>query len=254
MDASGVEVLRPLLPEMVFGPFQDVAPTSIKAVLVLQDPYPLGDRVLASRLNRRSDADLRREWGDGYLARFVTQPWPEGKAPRGGPPRKIAEVPHAMGRALAYPAGIDRPPASFDGLRRLYEAASGSPPSRMAPELREWAAQGVLLINSCPVLYRHAGEDECASSAHQNIWTALTSRLLGWVASRNPCAAYVLFGRSAQGYERAIKTANSHAFVIKRTHPSPRAGEPRGENPFLLLGAYYAELAAQKHISAPVAW
>lgn len=80
-----------------------------------------------------------------------------------------------------------------------------------APELEEWAEQGVLLLNTaltCEI-------DKPGS--HSLLWRPFICQLIKQICSYNPGLIWLLLGNSAQSFEPYI---NNSQYIIKAKHPA----------------------------------
>jgi uracil-DNA glycosylase len=120
-------------------------------------------------------------------------------------------VNHANGFAFAVPAETNRLPGS---LRNIFkEVDSDLAHTHVAdPDLRHWASQGVLLLNTS--LTTLAG----ASNSHPHLpWDVVTSQILKVVVAANPQVVAILWGKTAQKYAPLFGSGQ----VLMSAHPSP---------------------------------
>lgn len=80
-----------------------------------------------------------------------------------------------------------------------------------APDLEEWAKQGVLLLNSALTVEMNK------IGSHSNMWRPFISKFLKELSMWNPGLIYVLFGKQAQTFESYI---GNRGHIIKVNHPS----------------------------------
>ena len=157
---------------------------------------------------------------------------------------------HAHGLAFSVEPHVTPLPRSLANLFRELEADVGRP--RASGDLRDWARQGVLMLNAVLTV------PEGAADGHRRIgWERLTGQVLGRVARRP--TAFVLWGKRAQDAARAIPE-DGH-LMIRTAHPSPLSARrgffgsrpfgrvddwlrARGERPIDWAGATAAEDAA----------
>ncbi|WP_136442277.1 uracil-DNA glycosylase [Pacificoceanicola onchidii] len=117
---------------------------------------------------------------------------------------------HAHGLAFSVEPDVRPLPRSLKNIyKELQEDLGATPPNG---DLRFWAAQGVLLLNTC--LTVPAGE----ANAHAKLgWKHLTADVLQKLSDRP--RAFLLWGKPAQSYEKHI-TGPDH-LILKTAHPSP---------------------------------
>lgn len=117
---------------------------------------------------------------------------------------------HAHGFAFSVEPDVRPLPRSLNNIfKELRDDLGASPPNG---DLRNWADQGVLLLNTAlSVVEGNAG-------AHSKLgWDALAAQVIAKV-SENP-TAYILWGRHAQAQEKHIKPGDH--LIIRTAHPSP---------------------------------
>lgn len=136
---------------------------------------------------------------------------------------------HAHGLAFSAEPGVHPLPRSLGNIyKELRDDLNGCPPNA---DLRPWARQGVLLINT--VLSVPAGE----ANGHKHLgWQALAEQALAEV-SQKP-VAFVLWGAQAQKLEQFI-TPGDH-LILKSAHPSPLSARRGffGSKPFSNINAW----------------
>lgn len=116
---------------------------------------------------------------------------------------------HAHGHAFSVEPGIALP-RSLANIFAEMESDLGARPA--TGDLRHWANQGVLLLNTA--LTVPAG----AAGGHAGLgWSVLAAQVIEALCDRP--RAFVLWGRPAQTYARHI-TGREH-LVIQSPHPSP---------------------------------
>lgn len=146
---------------------------------------------------------------------------------------------HAHGFAFSVAPGVAPPRSLTNILTELRADVGGAPPSG---DLRGWAAQGVLLMNT--VLTVPVGD----AGGHARIgWQALTAQVLARLGDRP--RAFVLWGRPAQALKAHVP-GDGHLF-IETAHPSPLSARRGffGSRPFSRVNDW---LAARGE--APVDW
>ena len=147
---------------------------------------------------------------------------------------------HAHGLAFSVEPNVHPLPRSLSNIFKEMHADIGSTPS--SGDLRFWAHQGVLLLNSCLTV------PEGAAGAHAKIgWHCLTEEVLAEVSKRP--TAFLLWGAHAQGLARAIRPGDH--LLIKTAHPSPLSARRGffGSSPFSRVNGWFAARG-----QAPIDW
>lgn len=117
----------------------------------------------------------------------------------------------AHGLSFSVQPGTPLPPS----LRNMYkELQSDLGCSRQDGDLRSWAAQGVLLLNTVLTV------EEGQAHSHKGWgWERFTDAVIRAVASKEEPVIFVLWGRHAQTKKALIDTTKHH--IIESVHPSP---------------------------------
>lgn len=116
---------------------------------------------------------------------------------------------HAHGFAFSVAPGVALPRSLKNIYREMTDDLGTCPADG---DLRFWAAQGVLLLNTA--LTVPAGQ----AGGHARLgWSRLTEQVLAELSDRP--RAFLLWGRHAQGFARHI-TGDGH-LVLQTAHPSP---------------------------------
>jgi len=201
-----IEILAPL-PSKIFRAFAEIPLNSVNVVFLGQDPYSTVDRSRTSlkELNDMHYSEIAQMLGEGYENWNLAQP-NQGK---------LCAIPYAIGKCFAYPSICKEPPTQFQNLKECARLSLGRNPN-MDPELKNWSEQGVLMMNSCPILYE-------SSRSNPNIWTAWTCEMLGAIAKNCTYCVFVLMGNSAKSFKSSIISANTNACIIETSHPTARA-------------------------------
>ena len=117
---------------------------------------------------------------------------------------------HAHGLAFSVEPDVSPLPRSLKNIFKELEADLGL--TRTKGDLRGWAKQGVLLLNtalSVPV---------GAANGHKHLgWDRLAHQVLAHTS--NHPTAYVLWGNQAQALAKHIQTGDH--LILKTPHPSP---------------------------------
>ncbi len=120
----------------------------------------------------------------------------------------------AMGLSFSVPEGIPAPPS----LKNIFKEIEDDLGIRMSgcPDLRRWAEQGVLLLNSS--LTVEAGQP----NSHSRIgWTEFTDAVIKYLSDNCSGIVFLLWGNNAKNKKWLIDTARHH--VLEAAHPSPLA-------------------------------
>ncbi|WP_107496127.1 uracil-DNA glycosylase [Thalassobius sp. I31.1] len=130
---------------------------------------------------------------------------------------------HAHGLAFSAEPDVRPLPRSLNNIYKEMVDDIGTAPTNA--DLRPWAQQGVLLLNT--VLSVPAGE----ANGHKKLgWQKLAQEVLAEVSKR-PCA-FILWGAQAHKMEDHL-TPGDH-FILKTVHPSPLSARKGffGSKPF----------------------
>src|SRR5690606_38938173 len=117
----------------------------------------------------------------------------------------------AHGLAFSVPQGVPAPPSLRNILRELEDDLGVR---RARTDLRDWAEQGVLLLN-CPLTVR-AGR---AGSHAGRGWEEITDRVVERLARRGRPLAWLLWGVHAQRKAAGLNLGGH--LVLRSPHPSP---------------------------------
>lgn len=116
---------------------------------------------------------------------------------------------HAHGLAFSVEPGVKLPRSLNNIYKEMVEDLGSAP---ITGDLRGWAKQGVLLLNTA--LTVPAGE----ANAHQKLgWAKLTEQVIAALSDRP--RAFVLWGGHAQGFAKHIRGGDH--LILKTAHPSP---------------------------------
>lgn len=120
----------------------------------------------------------------------------------------------AEGLSFSVPDGVTPPPS----LVNIYKEISDDlgTPLRQGGSLRDWAGQGVFLLNA--VLTVRAGQP----TSHSRIgWQTFTDAVIRTLSDRRNGLVFLLWGNYARGKRELIDT--SRHTVFEAAHPSPLA-------------------------------
>ena len=120
----------------------------------------------------------------------------------------------AMGLSFSVPADVPAPPS----LKNIFKEIESDLGIKMSgcPDLRKWAEQGVLLLNS--VLTVRAGEP----ASHSAIgWQEFTDAVIRYISEHCDGVVFLLWGNYARSKKPLIDTSRHH--VLEAAHPSPLA-------------------------------
>lgn len=120
----------------------------------------------------------------------------------------------AMGLSFSVPQGVEAPPS----LKNIFKEIESDLGIRMSgsPDLRPWAEQGVLLLNS--VLTVRAGQP----ASHSRIgWQTFTDAVIKTISDRCDGVVFLLWGNYARS--KAVLVDKSRHHVLEAPHPSPLA-------------------------------
>jgi len=120
------------------------------------------------------------------------------------------------GLAFSVAPGVPLPPSLRNIFKELQRDLGTPPPTFPSPggSLVEWAAGGVLLLNTCLTVE----EGQAASHAKRG-WETLTDAVIRHVAAGERGVVFMLWGAHAQSKQVLIDT--SRHCVLVANHPSP---------------------------------
>ncbi|WP_095589793.1 uracil-DNA glycosylase [Actibacterium ureilyticum] len=136
---------------------------------------------------------------------------------------------HAHGLAFSVEPDVRPLPRSLSNIyKEMQDDLGATPPTG---DLRGWARQGVLLLNT--VLTVPAGD----ANGHKALgWQELAHQVLAR-ASQHP-TAFILWGKQAQALEIHIETGDH--LILKTAHPSPLSARRGffGSRPFSTVNTW----------------
>jgi uracil-DNA glycosylase len=141
-------------------------------------------------------------------------------------------VGQAEGLAFSVARGVKIPPSLRNIFKELQREFQQTPPPHGS--LQSWAAQGVLLLNTCLTV-----EDGRPASHAKRGWELLTDSLIEACAAKPERVVFMLWGAHAQGKQALIAQNNQDArhLVLKANHPSPLSAL-RPPEPFIGCGHF----------------
>lgn len=153
----------------------------------------------------------------------------------------------AEGLAFSVGGGQSLPPSLKNIFKELAWETDGRLPLRTKGSLRDWADQGVLLMNTCLTVRR--GEP----LSHAKLgWDELSKTMVKTLSAEKSGLVFLLWGAPAQKYLSLIDE-KKHC-VIESSHPSPLSAS-RSSAPFLRSRCFTRTNDwLQAHGEAPIAW
>ncbi len=118
----------------------------------------------------------------------------------------------ACGLSFAVRKGVALPPSLKNIYRELYDDLAIMPAKD--GDLRPWAKQGVLLLNTVLTVREH----QANSHAHHG-WETLTDSIISHLNKRQKPLVFILWGNNARA-KKALINAKQH-LIIESAHPSP---------------------------------
>lgn len=117
----------------------------------------------------------------------------------------------AHGLAFSVNDGIKLPPS----LRNIYkELESDTGDIRTSGSLKDWAEEGVLLLNTV------LSVDKGQANSHRGLgWEVFTDDIIKAISEQLEHVVFILWGKPAQSKIQLIDTSKHH--IITSVHPSP---------------------------------
>ncbi len=134
----------------------------------------------------------------------------------------------AMGLCFAVPEGVKVPPSLVNIYKELEADLGIARPAH--GDLRKWARQGVLLLNTSLTVE----EGQPASHAQQG-WEQLTDAVIERCSDAASPSVFLLWGAQAQ--KKVALIDQQRHLVLRANHPSPLSAS-RGPQPFLGCGHF----------------
>lgn len=120
----------------------------------------------------------------------------------------------ALPRAVGLSFSVRREDSIPSSLQNIYTELANTVRGFTKPDhgdLREWATQGVLLLNSC--LTVRPGQP----GSHGDIWLGFINKVFKAIAAVNPYCIYMLWGREAQKVKPML---GERSIILEAAHPS----------------------------------
>ena len=124
-------------------------------------------------------------------------------------------IPLANGTCFSVPQECGKCPPSLTTIFKELEHEFGV--KRINTDLKDWAAQGVLLLN-CALTVR-SGQP----NSHIKVWKPFTEALIKRLAREQQGIVYILWGEFAKSYVQIAGIDDTKNCVLTSRHPSPLA-------------------------------
>lgn len=146
----------------------------------------------------------------------------------------------AMGLAFSVPKTTKIPPSLVNIYKELFDDLKV--PVSLSGDLRPWAKQGVLLLNTVMTVRAH----KAFSHAHKG-WEKLTDAMIKALNKREKPLVFMLWGNPAK--RKAELITNPRHLILKSAHPSPLSAYNGffGSKPFSKANAFL-KASGQKEI------
>lgn len=140
----------------------------------------------------------------------------------------------AHGLCFSVRRGVKPPPSLHNIFQELRDDLGIDPPGH--GNLEAWAAQGVLMLNTCLTVRSGA-----AGSHHGKGWETFTDEVLRAVNDKTERVVFLLWGAPARRKQALVDT--SRHVIIQSAHPSPLSAHSGffGSKPFSRTNAALAE-------------
>lgn len=139
----------------------------------------------------------------------------------------------AQGLAFSVPEDIKTPPSLRNIFKELYDDIGVM---RNRSDLSDWAAQGVLLLNTILTVQK---DNPLSHKDHG--WEIFTDEIIKKIDSIDKPIVFVLWGSSARTKKDLIR--NNKHMIIESAHPSPLSATRGffGSKPFSKINKYLKE-------------
>lgn len=148
----------------------------------------------------------------------------------------------AMGLAFSHPSDYNKLQPSLNNIyKELGEC--GFKYNKKNGDLRSWAKQGVLLINTALTVKK--GEPESYLKEWKEFTTLLFGRISEIKSKKGNKIVVVLWGSKAQSFEKIFRDRNH--IIVKSGHPSPMSSHLFfGSRPFLRINDELEKIGKEK--------
>jgi uracil-DNA glycosylase len=129
-------------------------------------------------------------------------------------PQTISVNGVSLPRAVGLSFSVRQEDSIPSSLQNIYTELANTVKGFVRPDhgdLREWARQGILLLNSC--LTVRPGQP----GSHGDIWLGFISKVFRAIAAVNPYCIYLLWGREAQKLKPML---GERSIILEAAHPS----------------------------------
>ena len=148
----------------------------------------------------------------------------------------------AQGLSFSVPATMALPKSLINIYKELADDLNVDAPKD--GDLRRWAKQGVLLLNTVLTVPAHH-----AGGHASEVWEPLTDEIIKLVAQRDQATVFILWGKQAQNKKSLIQGEKN--LVLQAPHPSPLSAYRGffGSKPFSQTNDFL-----QKNNRLPIKW
>lgn len=155
----------------------------------------------------------------------------------------------AQGLSFSVPDGLACPPSLRNIFKELALEYPGTP-LRKRTDLSDWAAQGVLLLNTSLTV-----ENGQAASHAKKGWEAVTDAIIAAVAQTPQPKVFLLWGSHAQAKRGLIQQQSGGPVkLLSANHPSPLSAQ-RPPVPFIGCGHFEQTTRwLQEHNRSAIDW
>lgn len=145
-------------------------------------------------------------------------------------------VPQAVGASFSVRRDAPLQPS----IRNIYEELKNEYGDEFTPpkhgDLRGWARQGVLLLNTCLTTEPGIPKAHSKKGSTGNMWTGLISQTFKMIRETRPHTVVMLWGKDAQNQ---VSPFLGRLHVLEAAHPSPFSAKLfYGCNHFVLANEY----------------
>ena len=148
----------------------------------------------------------------------------------------------AQGLSFSVPATMALPKSLINIYKELVDDLNVDAPKD--GDLRRWAEQGVLLLNTVLTVPAHH-----AGGHAGEVWEPLTDEIIKLVAQRDQATVFILWGKQAENKNSLIQGEKN--LVLQAPHPSPLSAYRGffGSKPFSQTNDFL-----QKNNRLPIKW